>query len=153
MRAIEFQYDLFRKKTYRGPNVGICSKPFNLAAARKEIHCILSMMEEVIAWQPINLFIFTLYFIWPHYLLVYILIGQSEISKPWLHQMISLASLYDDQDCMNVKPLTSEFSPQALSTISQNPCRKQHPYFCECPYSVLYLSKGDVSKTRHKSPP
>ena len=40
MKAIEFQYDLFRQNKLpggRGPNVGICSKPFNLAAARKEI--------------------------------------------------------------------------------------------------------------------
>ena len=26
------------KINYRGPNVGICSKPFHLAAARNEIH-------------------------------------------------------------------------------------------------------------------
>ena len=37
MRAIEFQYDLLRKNKLSGPNVGICSKAFNLAAARKEI--------------------------------------------------------------------------------------------------------------------
>ena len=33
-----FQYDLFRKNKLPGPNVGICSKPFQPAAARNEIH-------------------------------------------------------------------------------------------------------------------
>ena len=35
MRTIEIQYDLFCKVNYRGPKVGICSIPFNLAAEKK----------------------------------------------------------------------------------------------------------------------
>ena len=41
------------KINYRGPNVGICSKPFNLAAARKEIHSFIDMLNSV-PWKRIQ---------------------------------------------------------------------------------------------------